>query len=88
MVYEDAENNATTGWVHYAGGNDDGASVLNVESNGSRVIQFIGNGLKTGYRLGNRTLRGEPDANDGDWHTLALRIVRNLSQSSIKWKLA
>jgi len=75
VVYEDAEDNATTGWVHYAGGDDDGASVLNVESNGSRVIQFTGNGLKTGYRLGNRTGRGEPDA----W--------RNLSDRNITWSM-
>jgi len=54
-VYEDAEDNATTNWVIYAGGED--ATVTNVWDTDklSRVIELNGNGRETGYRLGNRT---------------------------------
>ena len=62
IIYEDAEDNATTGWVIY--GDTVDATVENIYDSDkhSQVIQLIGNGLETGYRLGNRSGRSESDA--------------------------
>ena len=74
-TYEDAEDNATTGWVIY--GDTIDASVINVEDSErcSRVIQLIGNGKETGYRLGNRNGRGETDA----WN--------NTTEKQLQWSM-
>ena len=71
-IYEDGEDNETTGWVIYSNPND--ATVENVSdvARGSQVIQLTGNGLETGYRLGNRSGRGESDA----WNNYTNRILQ------------
>ena len=71
-IYEDAEDNETTGWVIYA--NTDDATIENISDTdrGSRVIQLIGNGLETGYRLGNRSGRNESDA----WNNYTDRVLQ------------
>ena len=63
-TYEDAEDNATTGWVIYTGTLD--ATVMNVDDSdkGSRVIELMGNGKNTGYRLGNQNGKGSDNWNN------------------------
>ncbi len=63
-TYEDAEDNATTGWVIYTGTTD--ATVMNVADSdkGSRVIELMGNGQNTGYRLGNQHGKGSDNWNN------------------------
>ena len=53
-VYEDAEDNATTGWMSY--GNIAGATIENVfdTEKGNRVIKLTGNGKGTGYKIGSK----------------------------------
>ena len=71
-TYEDAEDNATTGWVIYDGTSD--ATIENVEDEerGSRVIKLTGNGRNTGFRLGNRAGRA---AYVGAWHNHTISLT-------------
>jgi len=75
-VYEDAEDNATTGWVIYGDTTD--ATIENVADieRGSRVIKLTGNGKKTGYSLGNRSGRA---SYIGAWH--------NRTEKVLKWSM-
>ena len=72
-IYEDAEDNATTGWISY--GNTTNSSIENVEDmqRGSRVIKLTGNGKETGYRLGNRVGRA---SYVGAWHNKTEKILK------------
>ena len=75
-TYEDAEDNATIGWVIYGDTTD--ANIENIEDvgRGSRVIKLTGNGKNTGFRLGNRAGRA---SYVGAWH--------NQTEKVLKWSM-
>ena len=75
-IYEDAEDNTTTGWVIYGDTTD--ATVTNVYDNNktSQVIQLMGNGKETGFRLGNR---GGRASYVGAWN--------NQTEKVLKWSM-
>ncbi len=73
-IYADAQSGTTTNWVIYDQ-NPAGATIENVDDSvwGSRVIQFIGNGIKNGYKLGDYSGRSD------DWN--------NQNEFSIRWSM-
>ncbi len=75
-MYEDAEDNAITGWEIY--GDTTNATIENVADmqRGSRVIKLTGNGKRTGYSLGNRSGRA---SYVGAWH--------NRTEKMLKWSM-
>jgi len=75
-IYEDAEDNATTGWRISGDATD--ATIKNVFDieRGSRVIKLTGNKKETGYRIGNRAGRA---SYVGAWH--------NKTETQLKWSM-
>ena len=75
-IYEDAEDNATTGWI-VSHGNSDDVTIKNVKDTqrGSRVIELTGNERNTEYRLGNQKGRGATDY----WN--------NITDKKIQWSM-
>ena len=71
-VYEDAEDANTQGWAIYDK-SPVGATINNVEENGSRVISLAGSGRSNGYILGNFV------GKDGAWN--------NRDEKSISWRM-
>ena len=75
-IYEDAEDNATTGWAIH--GDTTGVAIENVEDTqrGNRVIQLTGNERNTEYRLGNL---GGRTSYVGAWN--------NQTERQIEWSM-
>ena len=72
-TYEDAEDNATTGWVIYGDTTDATIENINDTERGSQVIQLMGNCKETGFRLGNRAGRA---SYVGAWHNQTEKILQ------------
>ncbi len=73
-VYADAQSGTTNSWVVYDQ-NPSGATINNVDDSvwDSKVIQFTGDGIKNGYKLGDYSGRA------GDWN--------NQNEFTIRWSM-
>ncbi len=72
-LYEDAEDNTTIGWISYGDTTDATIENVNDTERGSQVIQLIGNGKETGFRLGNRAGRA---SYVGAWHNQTEKLLQ------------